>query len=46
MNKMAEYRRPQDRKDFEIAIICALPIKSDAVEALFDEFWEDQEESS
>src|SRR2546423_5680224 len=38
---IAEYCRPRDRHAFEIAIICALPIESDAVEALFDEFWED-----
>ena len=38
---MADRRRPRDRREFEIAIICALPIESDAVEALFDEFWED-----
>ncbi|KAL4751018.1 hypothetical protein BDW72DRAFT_193288 [Aspergillus terricola var. indicus] len=29
--------RPKSRKDFAIAIICALPIEADAVEALFDE---------
>src|ERR1700722_16706339 len=38
---MADRSRPRDRREFEIAIICALPIESDAVEALFDEFWED-----
>jgi nucleoside phosphorylase len=38
---MADRSRPRDRNEFEIAIICALPIESDAVEALFDEFWED-----
>ena len=29
--------RPQSRNEFEIAIICALPLEADAVEALFDE---------
>ncbi|KAJ5667481.1 hypothetical protein N7507_003345 [Penicillium longicatenatum] len=29
--------RPRTRDDFEIAIICALPLEADAVEALFDE---------
>ncbi|KAJ5716194.1 hypothetical protein N7493_008105 [Penicillium malachiteum] len=29
--------RPKSRNDFAIAIICALPIEVDAVEALFDE---------
>lgn len=32
---------PSDRKDFEIAVICALPSEADAVEALFDKIWED-----
>lgn len=34
-------RRPATRRDFEIAIICALPIEADAVEALFDHHWDD-----
>jgi nucleoside phosphorylase len=38
---MAHPNRPRDRKGFEIALICALPIESDAVEASFDEFWEE-----
>ncbi|KAL6235048.1 hypothetical protein BDW75DRAFT_149584 [Aspergillus navahoensis] len=29
--------RPKSRTDFAIAIICALPLEADAVEALFDE---------
>jgi nucleoside phosphorylase len=33
--------RPTQRKDFEIAIICALRSEADAVEALFDIFWDD-----
>src|SRR5256885_16699958 len=33
--------QPCDRGDFEIALICALHIESDAVEALFDGYWKD-----
>jgi nucleoside phosphorylase len=32
---------PSHRRDFEIAIICALRSEADAVEGLFDKFWED-----
>ncbi|KAI1132527.1 hypothetical protein F5Y10DRAFT_196580 [Nemania abortiva] len=32
--------RPSRREDFEIAIICALPLEYDAVTLLFDEFWD------
>lgn len=32
--------RPESRKDFAIAIICALPLEADAVEALFDETYD------
>ncbi|KAH7201437.1 hypothetical protein DER44DRAFT_443222 [Fusarium oxysporum] len=35
-------RRPSDRRGFEIAIICALPLEADAVEALFDHYWDDE----
>jgi nucleoside phosphorylase len=31
---------PTDRKDFEIAIVCALPLEYDAVAGLVDEFWD------
>ncbi|KAJ1323000.1 FxSxx-COOH system tetratricopeptide repeat protein [Microdochium nivale] len=34
-------RRPAARRDFEIAIICALAHEADAVEALFDHRWSD-----
>lgn len=34
-------RRPATRADFEIAIICALTIEADAVDALFDHRWDD-----
>ncbi|OQV11376.1 hypothetical protein CLAIMM_15218, partial [Cladophialophora immunda] len=36
--------RPDSRDDFEVAIICALRTESDAVEALFDQFWEEEVE--
>ena len=36
--------RPADRYAFEVGIICALRTESDAVEAIFDEFWEEDEE--
>lgn len=32
--------RPQSRTDFAIAIICALPLEADAVDALFDETYD------
>ncbi|OJJ83550.1 uncharacterized protein ASPGLDRAFT_173020 [Aspergillus glaucus CBS 516.65] len=32
--------RPKSRNDFAIAIICALPLEADAVEALFDETYD------
>jgi hypothetical protein len=32
--------RPRSRNDFEAAIICALPLEFDAVEALFDEYYD------
>lgn len=32
--------RPRSRSDFTIAIICALPLEADAVEALFDETYD------
>ncbi|PTB62779.1 purine and uridine phosphorylase [Trichoderma citrinoviride] len=33
--------RPSCREDFEVAIICALPLEYDAVALLFDEFWDE-----
>lgn len=33
---------PKDRRDFEIAIICALPLEASVVGALFDKRWDDQ----
>jgi nucleoside phosphorylase len=38
---MAGLHRPRHRKDFEIALICALRVEFDAVEALFDDYYED-----
>jgi nucleoside phosphorylase len=38
---MAPPERPRLRGDFDIAVICALEIEADAVEAMFDGFWED-----
>ncbi|RKK64704.1 hypothetical protein BFJ69_g16600 [Fusarium oxysporum] len=32
--------RPTNRHGFEIAIICALPLEADAIEALFDYCWD------
>ncbi|KAH8807767.1 nucleoside phosphorylase domain-containing protein [Xylogone sp. PMI_703] len=37
---MAQLHRPLHRKDFEIAVICALPIERDAIEALLDKEYE------
>ena len=34
-------RRPASRRDFEIAIICALTLEADAVDAIFDLHWDD-----
>ncbi|TLS22645.1 uncharacterized protein PpBr36_05749 [Pyricularia pennisetigena] len=33
--------RPAGRPDFEIAILCALPVEADAVLSIFDEDWEE-----
>ncbi|KAF5631917.1 ankyrin protein [Fusarium sp. NRRL 25303] len=40
-NGPAKPSRPSDRRAFEIAIICALTLEADAIEALFDHHWED-----
>lgn len=34
------YVRPGGRDDFEIAVICALPLEFDAVTNVFDKFWD------
>lgn len=36
--------RPASRDGFEVAIICALPIEATAVEAVFDHYWDEDEE--
>ncbi|KAF5127202.1 hypothetical protein E5D57_008130 [Metarhizium anisopliae] len=33
-------QRPSSREDFEIAILCALPLEYDAIALQFDEFWD------
>ncbi|KAK2135897.1 hypothetical protein NOF04DRAFT_1378044 [Fusarium oxysporum II5] len=33
--------RPSDRRGFEIAVICALTLEADVIEALFDHHWDD-----
>ncbi|ODH20252.1 hypothetical protein ACO22_05932 [Paracoccidioides brasiliensis] len=33
---------PKSRSDFEIAIVCALPLEFDAVSLIFDEFWDEE----
>ena len=38
---MTDPSPPKSRLDFEIAVICALRLEADAVEALFDKFWDD-----
>lgn len=38
------HAQPHSRDAFEVAIICALRIESDAVEASFDQFWEEEVE--
>ena len=37
---MANPPPPRHRRDFEIAVICALQLEADAVEALFDKFYD------
>jgi hypothetical protein len=39
---VTKHRRPETRKGFAIAILCALTLEADAVDALFDEIWEDE----
>ena len=34
--------KPRDQTDFEIAIICALPLEASTVSALFDKQWDNQ----
>ncbi|TFB02951.1 Ankyrin repeat domain-containing protein 50 [Trichoderma ghanense] len=39
----AACHRPSHRKDFQIAIICALPLEYDAATLLIDEFWDEDD---
>ncbi|KAJ6016755.1 hypothetical protein N7451_000134 [Penicillium sp. IBT 35674x] len=36
----SSHNRPSHRRDFQIAIICALPLEYDAASLLVDEFWD------
>jgi nucleoside phosphorylase len=38
---MSNPLQPSHREEFEIALICALPLEYDAVSLLFDEFWDE-----
>lgn len=40
----ASHHQPRRREDFQIAIICALPLEYDAVSLLFDQFWDEDDE--
>jgi nucleoside phosphorylase len=40
---MTDHSPPTRREDFKIAVICALSIEGDAVEALFDKIWDDED---
>lgn len=40
---MESHRAPDSRSKFRVAIICAMPIEADAVEALYDQHWEEDE---
>ncbi|KAJ9662200.1 hypothetical protein H2198_001551 [Neophaeococcomyces mojaviensis] len=37
-----KFHAPRDRRDFEIALICALPLEAECVQEAFDKFWEDE----
>ena len=41
---MASPSPPRDRRGFQIAVICALRVEADCVQAAFDKFWEDEGE--
>jgi hypothetical protein len=38
---MANLQQPSRREDFEVALICALPLEYNAVSLLFDAFWDE-----
>src|ERR1700743_3287828 len=33
---------PRDRSDFQIALLCALPLEAECLQEVFDKFWEDE----
>lgn len=39
---MTSLQAPANRKNFHVAIICALPREADAVTLLFDQFWDEE----
>jgi nucleoside phosphorylase len=39
---MMPLKTPRDRRSFEIALICALPLEAECVQEVFDKFWEDE----
>ncbi|KAK5209926.1 hypothetical protein LTR41_004558 [Exophiala xenobiotica] len=43
-NSCPSGQRPKSRRDFKIAIICALPLEADAVKATFDKRWDGHED--
>jgi hypothetical protein len=34
---------PRNRRDFKVAIICALPLEAENVQSVFDRCWEDED---
>lgn len=38
---MSQFAQPTSRDEFHVAIVCALPSEADAVELLFDQFWDE-----
>lgn len=43
MSTNIPFQPPGSRNDFEIAIVCALPLEADAVIAVFDDYWDDDD---
>ncbi|KAM0449220.1 hypothetical protein ACHAO4_007884 [Trichoderma viride] len=41
---MTSLQAPANRKNFHVAIICALPREADAVTLLFDQFWDENQD--
>ncbi|KAJ5675985.1 hypothetical protein N7462_008882 [Penicillium macrosclerotiorum] len=40
-NKKIPWIRPASRADFEVAVVCALPLEFDAICTVVDEFWDE-----